>query len=248
MWQYPPRASSSPSISATPRPARSAWPQALAAQHGSAMTALHAETLDVPPYFTHDQLKTVERHRAQARREAERYLERFVRASAPDRRRSSLVDGPAVEAVLAAAARHDLVVLGTHGRRGPSRWWIGSVAERVVRDSPVPALVVRAEPAPTPGEQVFARPVAVAGPGVPRRGAQLRAGARGEFRRHAGREVRVVARRPDLRPGRHAHGRRDGAPPRQRLVRRHGGAAGQDLRAADAVCAEPRLKSGRKRL
>jgi len=55
-------------------------------------------------------------------------------------------------------------VLGTHGRRGPSRWWIGSVAERVVRDSPVPALVVRAEPEPTPGPSVFARPVAASGP------------------------------------------------------------------------------------
>jgi Universal stress protein family len=24
----------------------------------------------------------------------------------------------------------DLIVAGTHGRRGPGRWWLGSVAER----------------------------------------------------------------------------------------------------------------------
>ncbi len=163
MWQYPPR-----NIlvavdfgDASMRALRVA--AALAAQHGSGITALHAETLDVPPYFTHDQLKEVERHRAQARREAQHYLEQYVRAPAPTAA-ASLVDGPAVEAILAAAARHDLLVLGTHGRRGPSRWWIGSVAERVVRDSPVPALVVRAESEPTPGRSVFTRPVAASGP------------------------------------------------------------------------------------
>ena len=136
---------------------------AFVARHGSAVTALHAETLEVPPYFTHDQLREVERHRAQARREAQRYLEAFVNAWAPGAA-SSLVDGPAVEAILAAAEGHDLLVLGTHGRRGPSRWWLGSVAERVVRESDIPVLVVRAEPEPLPGERLFARPVAVAGP------------------------------------------------------------------------------------
>jgi nucleotide-binding universal stress UspA family protein len=163
MWQYPPR-----SIlvavdfgQASERALRVA--QAIAARHASSVTAMHAETLEVPPYFTHDQLKDVERNRAQNRREAERYLDAFVRPLAPSAS-VSLVDGPAVEAVLAAAAHHDFLVMGTHGRRGPSRWWMGSVAERIVRDSPVPSLVVRAEPTPTPGAQLFARPVAVAGP------------------------------------------------------------------------------------
>lgn len=37
----------------------------------------------------------------------------------------------------------DLVVMGTHGRRGFSRALLGSVAEKVVRLSPVPVLTVR---------------------------------------------------------------------------------------------------------
>jgi nucleotide-binding universal stress UspA family protein len=37
----------------------------------------------------------------------------------------------------------DLVVIGTHGRRGLSRLVLGSVAEKVVRLSPVPVLTVR---------------------------------------------------------------------------------------------------------
>lgn len=35
-----------------------------------------------------------------------------------------------------------LVVVGTHGRTGLSHLWFGSVAERVVRTSPVPVLTV----------------------------------------------------------------------------------------------------------
>lgn len=45
----------------------------------------------------------------------------------------------------------DLIVIGTHGRRGIRRLVMGSDAESVIRSSPVPVLTVRAqaeEPAP----------------------------------------------------------------------------------------------------
>ncbi len=42
----------------------------------------------------------------------------------------------------------DLVVMGTHGRRGLPRFFLGSVAERVVRLSPVPVLTTGPLPAP----------------------------------------------------------------------------------------------------
>jgi nucleotide-binding universal stress UspA family protein len=38
----------------------------------------------------------------------------------------------------------DLIVMATHGRTGPGRWVLGSVAEAVVAASPVPVLVQRA--------------------------------------------------------------------------------------------------------
>jgi nucleotide-binding universal stress UspA family protein len=52
------------------------------------------------------------------------------------------VDVP--RAILAAAARlpADLIVLGSHGRTGFRRLALGSVAERVIRRTPCPALVV----------------------------------------------------------------------------------------------------------
>jgi nucleotide-binding universal stress UspA family protein len=38
----------------------------------------------------------------------------------------------------------ELVVVGTHGRGGIKHWVLGSVAERVVRLSPVPVITVPA--------------------------------------------------------------------------------------------------------
>ncbi|HTJ82705.1 MAG TPA: universal stress protein [Polyangiaceae bacterium] len=40
----------------------------------------------------------------------------------------------------------DLVVMGTHGRKGISRLVLGSVAEKLVRLSPIPVLTVPSEP------------------------------------------------------------------------------------------------------
>lgn len=60
-----------------------------------------------------------------------------------------LVGDPRREIVDATvAARADLVVVGTHGRHGVAHAVLGSVAEKVVRSSPVPVLVV-----PQPHEQ-----------------------------------------------------------------------------------------------
>jgi nucleotide-binding universal stress UspA family protein len=38
----------------------------------------------------------------------------------------------------------DLIIIATHGRSGPSRWVYGSVADRILRSSCVPVLMVRA--------------------------------------------------------------------------------------------------------
>ncbi|MBX3260509.1 MAG: universal stress protein [Labilithrix sp.] len=59
---------------------------------------------------------------------------------------TSLEQADPRDAVLAVAKRlgADLIVMGTHGRRGIARALIGSVAESVVRTSPLPVLTLRA--------------------------------------------------------------------------------------------------------
>ena len=44
----------------------------------------------------------------------------------------------------------NLIVISTHGRTGLAEFLIGSVAERVVRGSPCPVLVIRTLPQPAP--------------------------------------------------------------------------------------------------
>jgi nucleotide-binding universal stress UspA family protein len=49
-----------------------------------------------------------------------------------------------VAAILEASKEHDLVVMGTHGRRGFNRWMFGSVAEGALRQAGKPFLLIRA--------------------------------------------------------------------------------------------------------
>jgi len=55
------------------------------------------------------------------------------------------VGGRAADSVVAQAKkwRADIIVIGTHGRRGLSRLVMGSDAEQIIRSSPVPVLTVR---------------------------------------------------------------------------------------------------------
>jgi len=58
----------------------------------------------------------------------------------------AIVEGRAVDALLAVAAvrKASLIVIGTHGRRGFARLFVGSTTEGVLRATEIPLLVVRA--------------------------------------------------------------------------------------------------------
>jgi nucleotide-binding universal stress UspA family protein len=49
------------------------------------------------------------------------------------------------EAIHEAEKDYDLIVMGTHGRRGFNRWMFGSVAEGVLRRAKTPCLMLRSE-------------------------------------------------------------------------------------------------------
>lgn len=57
-----------------------------------------------------------------------------------------IVDGNPAESIAEYATKNDidLITIATHGRSGVSRWALGSVADRILRYSCVPVLMVRA--------------------------------------------------------------------------------------------------------
>lgn len=57
----------------------------------------------------------------------------------------ALLDGPVAESLrdYTRAQGISLIVMSTHGRRGLSRAWLGSVAAGVIREAPAPVLLVR---------------------------------------------------------------------------------------------------------
>jgi nucleotide-binding universal stress UspA family protein len=62
-------------------------------------------------------------------------------------RARGLVLSGAPHAAIAEAAREsdaDLIVMGTHGRKGVSRFFLGSVASRVISTAPCPVMTVNA--------------------------------------------------------------------------------------------------------
>ena len=123
---------------------------ALARGCGGHLTLLHAEALEAPLYFTSEQVTALAAERRLREVQAQKYLEAFGRRQlaaagvSVDTMTAVIELRPPVEAIERHVADADLIVIGTHGRRGPSLWWLGSVAERVLRDVTTPVLVVHA--------------------------------------------------------------------------------------------------------
>jgi nucleotide-binding universal stress UspA family protein len=100
-----------------------------------------------------------EPERIQAIDEAERkiseeYLSNVVRGLSRDgiHVEAHVLSGRVAETLtnFAEGTSVDLILMATHGRSGITRWMLGSVAERVMRSSCVPVLMVRA-PGCVPG-------------------------------------------------------------------------------------------------
>ena len=110
-------------------------------------------TYALPPnaYLVADGL--IEQGPAQFRRsmheECERYLDGKVaglRADGVDSVTATMIEGEAANEIveLGAGSPQSLIAMSTHGRSGVGRWVLGSVAERVVKHSRAPVLLIRA--------------------------------------------------------------------------------------------------------
>lgn len=80
----------------------------------------------------------------EARRDSQARLEKALGLLPEANRGQALVvDGTPGQTIAALSEKYEAVIVGTHGRTGLNHLFLGSVAERVVRTSPVPVLVLK---------------------------------------------------------------------------------------------------------
>lgn len=118
--------------------------------------ALFARTCDAAIHLVHvippvtsmmSSSEEIGKHVKAAHQQAERKLSALSDRFSSEHIRTSTevrfgeIDGQILEAV--AERKADLVLMGTHGRRGFERWLLGSVFERVLRTLPAPIMAVR---------------------------------------------------------------------------------------------------------
>lgn len=123
----------------------------LARRRDARILALHASRFEAPPYFTEASLAGLEREFRESLSSARVYLDSFVAAALDGdtaRVEPRVVEMLPADAILAESTGAGLIVMGTHGRTGWNRWTLGSVAERVLRESAIPVLTVRGAPRP----------------------------------------------------------------------------------------------------
>lgn len=122
----------------------------LAKWYQSEITVMHVvpRVLMHPEYFPYMQEPVLPSPdvRKQAQEELDRFVEKARKADIPTMAR--LEEGDSVEEILTYASElpADLVVMGTHGRRGFERLVLGSVTVKVMRKGVCPLLTVSSEP------------------------------------------------------------------------------------------------------
>jgi nucleotide-binding universal stress UspA family protein len=113
----------------------------LAKQYGAKLTLAHVYSIPTPAY-------------AEALAWPLDEIQKAAREALDRELNKTMTRHPQTEAFLDTGVPHDriielvktrgvdLIVMGTHGRRGLPRFVLGSVAEKIVRLSPVPVLTV----------------------------------------------------------------------------------------------------------
>jgi len=112
---------------------------------GGTLILLHVASFRVEygPYLAHTPLYTVETELAYAKDYLDHVVERHTMTDIQVCKEA--LPGIAAQTILAIVERRhvDLLVLCSHGYTGIKRWALGSVAQKIARQSPVPVLVLR---------------------------------------------------------------------------------------------------------
>jgi nucleotide-binding universal stress UspA family protein len=121
-----------------------------ARQYGARLTVLHAETFELPRYFSASQTEKLTKEMSNARKAIQRDLARNTRkilgpSETGLNLKCEVAEAHPVRAILEAAEKESsgLIVMGTQGRGGFKSLLLGSVAQNVVRNARTPVFVVR---------------------------------------------------------------------------------------------------------
>ncbi|MEW6127253.1 MAG: universal stress protein [Acidobacteriota bacterium] len=125
---------------------------ALSAKMDARLLVLYAHQFLPPPHFTAGQVEAMAKTLAHSKQAAHENLHSYVKEVIGDTRNTEIfvVDDLPVAAIIntAEARNADMIVMGTHGHNGINRFLLGSVTERVLRETNRPVLTVhRAEKA-----------------------------------------------------------------------------------------------------
>lgn len=119
----------------------------LATRTEAEVVVLYADPFMPPPHFTSTQLDEVVQAITHSKDLANEELEKYLRQHLGDQvsARAVVVESMPVTAIVEWAQSNDvdLIIMGTHGRGGINRLMLGSVTERVLRETDQPLLAVR---------------------------------------------------------------------------------------------------------
>jgi nucleotide-binding universal stress UspA family protein len=124
---------------------------------GTGVSVLHAEHLDLPPYFSSGQLAELKRGLKKMARAAREYVQKESESTLGFLPEVHVVEKMPVDAILEQSkeSRFGLIIMGTHGHSTAERLWMGSVTERVLRQSSIPVLAVHNDPPEAPIQTIL---------------------------------------------------------------------------------------------
>ncbi|PXX33589.1 universal stress protein [Burkholderia sp. MS455] len=129
----------------------------LASESGARLTPVYVVDFLVPAYdmYGYDPSILIDAFREEGLRVTDDAAKRMAARGVTGTPRIANVDPGGEDVaqrllIVAKEAGADLIVMGTHGRRGFSRLVLGSVAERLLRRAACPVLMIPASCAPVP--------------------------------------------------------------------------------------------------
>ncbi len=121
------------------------WAHYWQQQTGAKIIVGHCRSYEAPPTFTIEQVEGLAQQAIRANDQAREEVIVFLRDQLGTDVPWTIIvmDDDPVHLLLEHCIGADLIIMGTHGRRGLQRWMLGSVAEAMIRSATAPVLVVR---------------------------------------------------------------------------------------------------------